>query len=90
MQPASTEYTLLRRLAGQLAQSGGARSTQGDRVTGATDLPELLDALMHRRLLQFRALHGDDTFVKVPGSGAAGFRRRWLSSSTTREKAMAK
>ena len=34
--------------------------------------------------------HGDETLVNLPVTGASRFRRRWLSSSTTREKAMAK
>src|SRR5581483_3955232 len=71
------DHVPLHRLAGQLGRSGVhlAPSTLGDWLTGAAELLDPLYQLMHQRLLHSRALHGDDTAVKlrVPrrGRGAA-------------------
>jgi transposase len=66
------DHTPLHRLAGQLARAGVevARSTLGDWLAGAADLLDPLYQLMHRRLLLSRALHGDDTSVKLRVPGA--------------------
>jgi transposase len=66
------DHVPLHRLAGQLARSGVriADSTLGDWLSGAVDLLEPLRALMHKRLLQARVLHSDDTAVKLRVLGA--------------------
>jgi transposase len=66
------DHTPLHRLAGQLARSGVevARSTLGDWVAAAADLLSPLVALMKQRLLLSRALHSDDTTVKLRVIGA--------------------
>jgi transposase len=66
------DHVPLHRLAGQLGRSGVrlARSTLGDWLAGAAALLEPLYALMHRRLLRSRVLHGDDTGVKLRVAGA--------------------
>jgi transposase len=66
------DHTPLHRQAIQLARAGlaVARSTLGDWLAGAADLLDPLYRLMHRRLLLSRALHGDDTSVKLRVPGA--------------------
>jgi hypothetical protein len=68
------DHTPLHRLAGQLARWGTpvARSTLGDWLAQAAGLLLPLYRLMHQRLLRSRALHGDDTFVKLRLPGADG------------------
>jgi transposase len=70
------------RLAGQLARSGVtiASSTLGDWLFRAAELLTPLHALMHRRLLLSRVIHGDDTPVKlrVPGSARTGKAHLWV------------
>ena len=62
----------MHRLAGQLARSGVqvASATLGDWLRRASELLTPLYELMHARVLRARAIHGDDTGVKlqVPGS----------------------
>jgi len=74
------DHTPLHRLAGQLARSGVpiARSTLGDWVAGAATLLEPLVGVMHQRLLWSRAIHGDDTFVKLRLAGAQRTRKAHL------------
>jgi transposase len=66
------DHTPLHRLAGQLARSGVplARSTLGGWLAQAAELLGPLYKLMHQRLLKSRALHGDDTPVKLRVAGA--------------------
>jgi transposase len=66
------DHTPLHRLAGQLDRSGIriARSTLGDWLAQAARLLLPLYQLMHTRLLLSRAVHGDDTFVKLRLEGA--------------------
>lgn len=66
------DHTPLHRQAIQLARAGVevARSTLGDWLAGAADLLDPLYRLMHQRLLLSRALHGDDTSVKLRVPGA--------------------
>jgi transposase len=61
------DHVPLCRLAGQLARSGVsiARSTLGDWLAAAADLLSPLHQLMHERLLRSRAIHSDDTKVKL-------------------------
>src|SRR5262249_3392700 len=61
------DQTPLPRLAGQFLRSGLriARSTLGDWLAQAAVLLDPLYQLMHRRLLQSRVIHGDDTGVKL-------------------------
>jgi transposase len=65
------DHTPLHRLAGQLGRCGVrvAESTLGDWVAGAAELCEPLYQLMHKRVLLSRALHGDDTAVKLRVAG---------------------
>ena len=66
------DHVPLHRLAGQLGRSGVrlAPSTLGDWLAGAAALLEPLYALMHRRLVRSRVIHGDDTGVKLRVAGA--------------------
>lgn len=61
------DHTPLHRLAGQLSRSGVdiAPSTLGGWVSAAAKLLDPLCQLMHRRLLNSRVVHGDDTGVKL-------------------------
>jgi transposase len=67
------DHMPLHRLAGQLARSGVAiaRSTLGGWMRQAADLLSPLVALMRKRVLLSRAIHGDDTGVKLRVRGAA-------------------
>ena len=67
------DHVPLHRLAGQLARSGVAvpRSTLGGWMAQAAVLLSPLVALMHKRLLMSRMVHGDDTGVKLRVKGAA-------------------
>lgn len=75
------DHTPVHRLAGQLARSGVtiASSTLGDWLFRASGLLTPLYELMHRRLLLSRAIHGDDTGVKlrVPGSNRTRKAHLW-------------
>jgi transposase len=75
------DHTPLHRQAIQLARAGleVARSTLGDWLSSAADLLDPLYQLMHQRLLLSRALHGDDTSVKlrVPGAGRTHKAHLW-------------
>jgi transposase len=77
------DHVPLHRLAGQLGRSGVAiaPSTLGDWLAGAADLLTPLTALMHRRLLLSRVLHGDDTSVKlrVPGVDRTRKAHLWVT-----------
>jgi transposase len=66
------DHLPLHRQAGQLARAGVAlaRATLGDWLAQAAELLHPLVALMHQRLLLSRALHGDDTTVKLRVAGA--------------------
>lgn len=66
------DHTPLHRLAEQLSRSGVdlARSTLGDWLAAAADLLGPLYLLMHQRLLCSRAIHSDDTAVKLRVVGA--------------------
>jgi transposase len=66
------DHTPLHRLTGQLARSGVgiARSTLGDWLRRAAELLSPLYQLMYRRLLLSRAVHSDDTTVKLRVAGA--------------------
>ncbi|HKB35465.1 MAG TPA: IS66 family transposase [Gemmataceae bacterium] len=74
------DHVPLHRLAGQLARSGVnvARSTLGGWLARAADLLNPLVALMHRRVLRSRVLHGDDTGVKLRVEGADRTRKAHL------------
>jgi transposase len=65
------DHVPVHRLAGQLARSGVtiASATLGDWLFGASELLTPLYEAMHTRVLLSRAIHGDDTPVKlrVPG-----------------------
>jgi transposase len=65
------DHVPVHRLAGQLARSGVtlASSTLGDWLSAAAELLDPLYQLMHRRVLNSRVLHGDDTGVKLRVSG---------------------
>src|SRR5581483_6021230 len=77
------DHVPLHRLAGQLGRSGVhlAPSTLGDWLTGAAELLDPLYQLMHQRLLHSRALHGDDTAVKlrVPGRDRTRKAHLWVT-----------
>jgi transposase len=66
------DHVPLHRMAGQLARSGVAVacSTLGDWLAQAADLLSPLRNLMHERMLLSRAIHGDDTGVKLRVKGA--------------------
>jgi transposase len=74
------DHTPLHRLAGQLGRSGVriAESTLGDWLAGAAELLDPLCQLLHRRLLLSRAIHGDDTSVKLRVVGADRTRKAHL------------
>jgi transposase len=74
------DHVPLHRLAGQLSRSGVgiAPSTLGDWLAGAADLLDPLYALMHRRLLLSRVIHGDDTSVKLRVRGLDRTRKAHL------------
>jgi transposase len=76
------DHTPLHRLAGQLSRSGVtvARSTLGDWLAAAAELLTPLVDLMHRRLLQSRVIHADDTPVRfrVPGGDRARTGHLWV------------
>jgi transposase len=74
------DHCPLHRLAGQLARSGVALSpaTLGDWTAGAAALLAPLYRLMQERLLLSRALHGDDTTVKLRVPGADRTRKAHL------------
>jgi transposase len=74
------DHTPLHRLSWQLGRCGVAvaRSTLGDWLAGAAGVLEPLYQLMRRRLLLSRALHGDDTFVKLRVPGADRTRKAHL------------
>jgi transposase len=67
------DHTPVHRLAGQLARSGVtlADSTLGGWLEQAAALLDPLYQVMHQRLLLSRAIHGDDTSVKLRVQGAA-------------------
>ncbi len=75
------DHVPLHRLAGQLARSGVsiACSTLGGWMAQAAALLSPLVALMHKRLLRSRVIHGDDTSVKlrVEGAGKAKKAHLW-------------
>jgi transposase len=77
------DHTPLHRLAGQLGRCGVhvAESTLGDWLAGAAELLDPLYQLMHQRLLRSRALHGDDTSVKlrVPGRDRTRKAHLWVA-----------
>ena len=76
------DHVPLHRLAGQLARTGVAvpRSTLGGWMAQAAVLLSPLVALMRRRLLKSRVVHGDDTGVKlrVKGAGKAARAHLWV------------
>jgi transposase len=74
------DHVPLHRLAGQLGRSGVtvARSTLGGWLRQAADLLAPLVALMHRRVLLSRVIHGDDTGVKLRVAGADRTRKAHL------------
>jgi transposase len=74
------DHVPLYRLAGQLGRSGVsvARSTLGGWLRQAADLLSPLVALMHRRALLSRVIHGDDTGVKLRVKGAGRARKAHL------------
>jgi transposase len=77
------DHTPLHRLAGQLGRWGVpvAESTLGDWLAGAAALLDPLYQLLHQRLLRSRALHGDDTSVKVrvPGRDRTRKAHLWVA-----------
>jgi transposase len=77
------DHTPLHRLAGQLARSTVeiAPSTLGGWVAAAAALLMPLYHLMHKRLMLSRALHGDDTSVKLRVEDADGTSKAhlWVS-----------
>ena len=66
------DHTPVHRLAGQLARSGVrlSDSTLGGWLAAAAKLLQPLYELMHKRLLQSRVIHSDDTTVKLRVEGA--------------------
>jgi transposase len=74
------DHVPLHRLAGQLGRSGVniARSTLGGWLAQAADLLSPLVALMHKRVLLSRVIHGDDTGVKLRVKGADRTRKAHL------------
>jgi transposase len=74
------DHVPLHRLAGQLGRSGVniARSTLGGWLAQAADLLSPLVALMHKRVLLSRVIHGDDTGVKLRLKGADRTRKAHL------------
>jgi transposase len=74
------DHIPLHRFAGQLTRWGVsiARSTLGDWVAQAADLLGPLYRLMHQEILLSRALHGDDTNVKLRVPGAPKTRKAHL------------
>ena len=74
------DHVPVHRLAGQLGRSGVAiaRSTLGGWLAAAADLLSPLAALMHRRVLLSRVIHGDDTGVKLRVKGADRTRKAHL------------
>src|SRR5581483_7512683 len=74
------DHVPLHRLAGQLGRSGVtiARSTLGGWLARAADLLDPLVALMRRRVLCSRVIHGDDTGVKLRVEGADRTRKAHL------------
>jgi transposase len=74
------DHTPLHRLAGQLARCGVeiADSTLGGWLAQAAALLEALYQLMHQRVLLSRAIHGDDTSVKLRVAGADRTRKAHL------------
>jgi transposase len=74
------DHVPLHRLAGMIGRSGVTvvRSTLGDWVAAAADLLRPLHALLHRRALQSRAIHTDDTPVPVRDPGRDRTRRGHL------------
>jgi transposase len=74
------DHVPLHRLAGQLGRSGVnvARSTLGGWLSRAAGLLSPLVALMHQRALLSRAIHSDDTGVKLRADGADRTRKAHL------------
>jgi transposase len=74
------DHIPLHRLEGQVARSdiSIARSTLGDWLAGAAKLLEPLYQLMHQRLLYSRAIHSDDTSVKLRVAGMSRTRKAHL------------
>jgi transposase len=74
------DHVPLHRLAGQFGRSGVtiARSTLGGWLAQAADRLAPLVALMHRRVLLSRVIHGDDTGVKLRVKGADRTRKAHL------------
>ena len=74
------DHVPLCRLAGQLGRSGVnvARSTLGGWLAQAAGVLAPLVALMHRRVLLSRVIHGDDTGVKLRVKGADRARKAHL------------
>jgi transposase len=74
------DHVPVHRLAGQLSRSGVgiAPSTLGDWLFQASELLTPLYALMHRRLLNSRVIHGDDTPVKLRVAGSKSTKKAHL------------
>ena len=77
------DHVPVHRLAGQLSRSGVkiACSTLGDWLSRAAELFGPLYQLMHRRVLNSRVIHADDTPVKLRQAGSKSTRKAhlWVS-----------